>query len=246
MKTVITISNATRKYFYPRVLYFTIVSVLLMVIMLTGCKTYFIAADFDSRTASHKSIAVLPFEMIFTGVKPEKLTQEDVDRIADAESKAFMISFYNELLRSTRGGKKPIRVDVQHYDKTLSILQSNDIDIRASWKEDPGKLAKLLGVDAVVKARIQKHRLMSDLASYGIDLGVHILSVLTDYGAWFWLPSDLTKTNEIKTSSSLIDQQGSSLWSIAFDADADWHKPANEIIDDINRKSAKNFPYRNK
>lgn len=223
-----------------------VISCTVLMIMLTGCKSYFVAVDFDTRTANHKTIAILPFEMIFTGVKPEKLTQADLDTIAVSESKAFMISFYNEILRSTRGGKKPIRVDVQHFDKTLSILQANNMDIRSSWKEDPGQLAKLLGVDAVVKARIEKHRLMSDLASYGIDLGMHILGVLSNYSIWFWLPSDLAKSKEIKSSYSLVDTAGSTLWSIAFDADADWSQPSNQIIDDINRRSAKNFPYRSK
>jgi hypothetical protein len=157
-----------------------------------------------------------------------------------------MISFYNEVLRSTRSGRKPIRVDVQHYDKTLSILKENNIDIRSSWKEDPAKLAKILGVDAVVKTRIEKHRLMSDLTSYGIDLGVHILGVLSDYKFLFWLPPDLAKSKEVKSSCSLLDKEGSTLWSISYDIDADWRKPANEIIDDINWKSAKRFPYRTK
>jgi hypothetical protein len=191
-------------------------------------------------------VAILPFEMIFTGVKPEKLTDADLQKIAESESKAFMISFYDEVLRSTRSGRKPIRVDLQHYDKTISILQAHNIDIRSSWNEDPGKLAEMLGVDAVVKARIEKRRLMSDLASYGIDLGVHILGILSDYAVWFWLPSDLARAKEIKTSFSLLEENGTTLWSISFDEDADWSQPANAIIDEINRKSAKHFPYRSK
>jgi len=62
--------------------------------------------------------------MIFYRVKPEKLTNEDMQIIKEDESKAFMISFYNEFLRSTSGGKKPIRADVQHFDKTISILKT--------------------------------------------------------------------------------------------------------------------------
>lgn len=219
---------------------------LLLLPFLISCKSYFLATDFDTRTANHKTVAVLPFEMIFTGVKPEKLTNEDMQIIEEGESKAFMISFYNEILRSTRGGKKPIRVDVQHFDKTLSILKTNNIDIRSSWKEDPGKLAKILGVDAVIKTRVEKHRLMSDLASYGIDLGTRILGILSDYKIWLWLPPNLAKSKEVKSSSSLLDNGGATLWSIAYDIDADWRSPANEIIDQINRKSAKHFPYRAK
>lgn len=225
--------------------YIVLVSVTLL-LLLASCKSYYVTNDFDTRTANHKTVAILPFEMIFTGTKPEKLTDEDLRIIGEAESKAFMISFYNEVLRSTHGGRNLIRVDVQHFDKTLSILQANNIDMRASWKEDPGELAKLLGVDAVVKARIEKHRLMSDLASYGIDLGMHILGVLSDYSLWFLLPPDLAKSKEIKSTYSLLDEKGTALWSIAYDMDADWSSPANEIIDEINRKSAKHFPYRTK
>lgn len=226
--------------------YIAIACVVLLLTILSSCKSYFVAVDFDTRTASYKTVAILPFEMVFTGVKPEKLTDEELQTIAEAESKAFMISFYNEVMRSTHSGRKPIRVDMQHFDKTLSILKSNNIDIHLSWNEDPGKLANMLGVDAVVKARIEKHRLMSDLASYGIDLGIHILGVLSDYNSWFWVPPDLAKSKEIKSSYSLIDREGSTLWSISYDDDADWSQPANKIIDDINKKSAKYFPYHSK
>lgn len=218
------------------------VSATLLLILLSGCKSYFVAADFDARTANHTTIAILPFEMVFTGVKPEKLTYEDLRTIEEAESKAFMISFYNEVLVSTRRGRKPIRVDVQHFDKTLSTLTANNIDIRTSWNESPGKLANLLGVDAVVKARIEKHRLMSDLASYGIDVGVHIIGVLSHHA--FWFPGDPAKSKEIHTNFSLVDTEGAALWSIAYDINGDWRQAPNKIIDDISRRSAKHFPYR--
>src|SRR5688500_13475714 len=179
--------------------YFAVVFIL---VAFAACKSYFLASDFETRTANHKSIAVLPFEMIFTGVKPEKLTDEDLLMIGEAESKAFMISFYNEVLRSTHNGKKPISVDVQHFDKTINLLKTNNINIRSAWNEDSENLAQILGVDAVVKARIEKHRLMPDLASYGIDLGVHIIGILSNNTIWFWLPSDLTKSKEVKSSFS--------------------------------------------
>lgn len=212
--------------------------------LFSGCKPYYIVSDFENRTANHKTVAVLPFEMIFSGVKPERLTDAELETIKDAESKAFMISFYNEMLQSTRGGKKPIRVDVQHYDKTLKLLNDNGINVRSSWSEDPSAMAKILGVDAVVKARVEKHRLMSDLASYGIDLGVHIINILSDYSFWLWLPPGLTKSKEVNSSYSLIDKDGITLWSISYSEEADWHKASNEIIDHINRGSAKKFPYR--
>lgn len=216
----------------------------ILILIFSSCKPAYIVSDFESRTAMHKTVAVLPFEMIFSGIKPEQLSEAEIEIIKEAESKAFMISFYNEILQSTKGGRKPIRVDVQHFDKTLSLLSKNGIDIRTVWKEDPGKLSDIFGVDAVVKARVEKYRLMSDLTSYGIDLGVHIISVISNYGFWFWMPPDFTKSKEVKTSYSLLDKQGAVLWSISYNVDADWHEPANHIINEINHKSAKTFPYR--
>lgn len=212
--------------------------------ILAGCKSYYIVSDFDERTSGHQSFAILPFEMVFTGKMPENLTEDDVARIGDAESRAFMISFYNEVLRSNRRGSRPFRVDVQHYDRTLSLLEAANISVRDSWRKDPQVLANALGVDAVIKGRIEKHRFMSDLASYGIDLGIRILSVLSDHGAWFLLPAGATTSKAIKANYSLVGKEGTVLWSISYDVDADWRQPANEIIDDINRRSVRHFPYR--
>lgn len=212
---------------------------------LLGCTPYFLSSRFEDVTAGHRVIAVLPFEMHFTGVIPERLTEQDVRDVEEAESKAFQISFYHELLRSTRAGRRAIRVDIQDYHQTLSILEREGIGIRDSWDLPPDRLAGLLKVDAVVRARIDKARLMSDLASYGIEVGVHILNRLTRYGLWPWLPPFSNQSKEITGNYSLFDmQEGITLWSIGFDEGADWRKPANEIIDQINRKAAKKFPYR--
>lgn len=218
---------------------------LILTLTLSGCVPYYIASNFDAQTADHKTIAVLPFEMIYTGYLPEGLTQEDLDEIGMAESQAFQISFYNEILRSTRSGKNPIRVSLQDHRKTMQILEENDVSIRDSWGENPEVLADMLDVDAVVRGRIEKYRLMSDLASYGIDLGAHILNVLTDHFFWPWLPLGFTKSKEIDSSYSLIDaKNGEVIWSVAFQEEADWSRRANDIIDETNRRGARKFPYR--
>ena len=223
----------------------TILFGVFLLFTLSSCVPYYIAGNFDAQTANHKTVAVLPFEMVYTGTMPEGLTPQDLDEIAMAESQAFQISFYNEILRSTRSGNKPIRVNLQDYRKTLDLLEDNRIGIRDSWREKPEVLAQALGVDAVVRGRIEKHRLMSDLASYGIELGVHILNVLSDYAIWPWLPFGVTRSKEIRASYSLMDKNaGEVLWSVAIQEDADWRQRANEIIDNINRRGARKFPYR--
>jgi len=214
-------------------------------ILLFCCTPFFISHDFDFQTAQHKDVAILPFEMHYTGIIPDELVDIAFNQIEEAESKAFMTSYYNEVLRSTRSGKKPIRVNVQHFNKTLQLLDENDIPITDSWTMKAEDLAEILQVDAVLIGHIEKNQLITDLESLGIDIGIHILNILTDNSLWSWIPSDLTKSKEVLTNYTLLDgKNGNTLWSIAYDIEADWRQPANEIIDNVNRRSSKKFPYR--
>jgi hypothetical protein len=213
--------------------------------ILSSCRNYYIAHDFNQRTANHRTIAIAPLEMIFTGNKPNNLSDADLKRLEEGESRAFMISLYNEILRSTRGGKKPIRVSIQSVNNTLSALEGNGISIRDSWKLSSVQLAQILGVDAVVQGSITKKRYMSDLASFGIDLGTQILDIFTGGMAGANVPHQATRTNDIRASYSLSSAgDGTTLFSQAFEYEADWDNTTEEIITYINRRFARNFPYR--
>ncbi len=214
-------------------------------IILFCCTPYFISNNFEIQTVNHKEIAILPFEMTYTGLIPDEISEEDLILVEETESIAFMTSYYNEVLRSTRSGKRPIRVNIQHYKNTLQILDDNGINIFDSWDMKAEDIAEILQVDAVLRGYIEKNQLMPDLESFGIDVGIHIINILTDNALWPWIPFDLTKSKEVKTNYSLVDgKDGTTLWSIAYDIDADWRNPANEIIDDVNRRSSRKFPYR--
>lgn len=219
----------------------------LILLVLTACNPAYLSRDFSAITADHTSIAVLPFEMVYTGVQPKDLSYQDMLDIEIAESQAFQISFYNEILRSTRKGRKPIRVKMQDYKTTISLLRENGIPLHEVENESPERLATILGVDAVVRARIQKHRLMSDLTSYGIEMGARVLSVLSNRSVWPWLPAGVTQSKDIQATYSLIEKdRGEVLWMSSFNVQADWRQRANDIIDQINRRGARKFPYRDK
>ncbi len=224
-----------------------IAAVSLFSLLATSCRhPYFIADNFKSATASHKTIAIMPVEMHFTGKPPEKLTKEQIAEIEAAESQAFQASMYNEILRSTNNGKNPIKVNLLHYSATVQKLKDANISIRDSWQKTPEELSKILGVDAVVKTRIEKERLMSDLQSYGIQIAKDIVFAVTD--TWL-LPiyGVSSKAREVNADYSLLSgQDGATLWSISFREGADWSRPSNDIIDKISRRAAKSFPYRKK
>ena len=61
---------------------FAITLLVLFAIACAGPK-YFTAPDFMQKTTNHKLIAVLPFQMVMTGKKPEKLTDEDIAKVEE-------------------------------------------------------------------------------------------------------------------------------------------------------------------
>lgn len=212
-----------------------------------ACKSYYVSSSFDAKTSSHRVVAVLPVQMVFTGRQPKDITAEQIAEIEEAESRAFQISLHNEILASTRGGRKPFRVDFQSFTKTNAILEENGITIRESWDMMPEELAAKLGVDAVVRSSVEKERYMSDLASYGIEVAVEIVHILTEGAVWGILPGTgrIQKTHDIRANCQLNNgADGVVLWSDAYYASTDWSLPTEHIINGINQRFGKHFPYR--
>jgi hypothetical protein len=98
----------------------------------------------------------------------------------------------------------------------------------------------MLGVDAVVRMRIQKKRYMSDLASMGIDYGKQVLSQI---GTGFPLPYVSSKTNDIYASCNIVSNN-QTLWNNSYQRGADYNRPSDEVINDITDNFGKSFPYK--
>jgi hypothetical protein len=203
---------------------------------------YYKTSYFDQQTAHHKIVAVLPAEMIFTGKQPDNLKPEDISKIEEQESKMFQQSLYNSILRYANSRKFFTRVNVQDLSTTQRILAEHNIHFRDAWKKDDKELATLLGVDAVVKMRIQKQRYMSDMASYGISLTKQIIQN-TGVTSKIPLPYVPNKTNDIYASCNIVSNN-QALWNDSYKAASDYNSPANEIIEHITNNFGQHFPYK--
>jgi hypothetical protein len=71
----------------------------------TSCHRYYTNTNFDTATAKHKTVAVLPANVILTGNKPKKMTLEDIDKQEMAESASFQQSLYSNILRHANSKK---------------------------------------------------------------------------------------------------------------------------------------------
>lgn len=202
---------------------------------------YYTSSTFEQRTAHHRIVAILPAEMIFTGKQPENLSPDDIKQIEETESKSFQQSLYNSILRYANGRKYFTQINFQDAVTTQKLLEENKIDTRDSWKRNANELAKILGVDAVVRMRIEKKRYMSDLASYGISVG---RSIINNTGIGSKIPIPIrNRTNDIYASCNVVSDNAT-LWNDSYKGASNWNNPSDQIIEDITDAFGRNFPYK--
>lgn len=217
-------------------------------LLLGGCsKNYYISNNFEQRTQNHKVIAILPAQMIYTNnlLDDLGLENQDLAEIEEAESRAFQISLSDQLLAMAQRGKKSMRVELQSLEQTNHLLASKNINIKSSWDKSPSELAAILGVDAVVKSRVEKQRYLPDLAAFGISLGTKIVSLLTRNPFWLINNGNVAKTNDLYISCSLIDGENNNvLWSTNANSSTDWNVSLREVADRLNNVFARKFPYK--
>lgn len=212
------------------------------VVFFSACShKHYVTSYFDQQTMHHKLIAVLPAEMIFTGVQPKELSTEDIIQIEENESRIFQSYLVNSILRYANTNRYYMTVGVQDISTTQKLLEDNGISIRDSWREDDKKLAKILGVDAVVRMRIQKKRYMSDLASFGVSYGQQVLYQIGNVGKF--IPYVPNKTNDIYASCNVVSNN-QTLWNDDYRGTSNYNVSSERVIDNITDNFGQHFPYR--
>jgi hypothetical protein len=179
--------------------------------------------------------------MIFTGTQPKDLSTEDISKIEENESRMFQNYLFNSILRYANDRKYYTAIGIQDISTTEKLLEDNNISIRDSWKQDDKKLAKILGVDAVVRMRIQKKRYMSDLASLGVDYGQQVLNQIGNVGKY--IPNVPNKTNDIYASCNVISDN-QTLWNDDYRGSSNYNVSSERVIDNITDNFGRHFPYR--
>jgi len=196
---------------------------------------------FEQQTVNHRIIAVLPAEMIYTGTQPKNVTPEDIAKIEETESRMFQNYLFSAILKYANSKKYYTAVGLQDISTTQKLLEDNNISIRDSWKQDDVKLAHLLGVDAVVRMRIQKQRYMSDLASFGVGYGQQVLYQIGNVGKY--VPYVPNKTNDIYASCNIVSNN-QTLWNDDYRGSSNYTVSSEKVIDNITDNFGRHFPYR--
>ncbi len=218
--------------------------IVLSALVFSCSNKYYTASNFSEKTEDHKVVAILPAEMIFTGRLPKNMSPEDIARSEESESVNFQYALLNSILRHANTRKYITTVNFQDVNTTEKLMEKNSITIRDSWKKDDEEIARILGVDAVIRMRIHKQRYMSDEASYGVGVAKSII-YKTGVGSKVPVPRSVGKTYDIYASCNLVSDN-QTLWNDNYKRYADWDTPANQIIEWITNEFGEHFPYKQK
>jgi hypothetical protein len=215
-----------------------IIPLLAAAVLLASCNRHTSSSSVYQKTASHRVVAILPAEMIYTGVPPKNVKQEDLEKLEEQESKIFQQYLHDNILQNGNTPRYSLTVSVQNYMNTLQLLADHNISFRDSWYKTDTALCNILKVDAVIRLRIQKKRYMSDAASMGIDYGRQIVGAVLKRNVY--APS---KTNDIMASCSIVSK-GETVWNDNYKRASDWDTPADHVVNNITENFANHIPYR--
>ncbi len=217
---------------------------LFLALLLAACSASYKKAEaFDLRTAEHRHIAVFPFWVKLLGSPPKELSPEEMEALLWQEGIVLQREFYRQLQERQEPGDS-LRVRIQPVSETLAIIEREGFTLSDLYTEDIRKIAPAFGVDAFVRTRIEKARLFKDLSAYGIAIDEQYRELLDNQERWSDIPGSTLSAREIGVEMLLLDQNGGvPLWTAAFSDQVVWYRDPTEIIDDLTRKAARNFPY---
>src|SRR6187402_373101 len=217
----------------------------IFILFLFSCSNkYYTAGNFEEKTEKHKVVAILPAEVTLSGKLPKNLTPEDIAKAEERESIDFQYALMNSILNHANTKKYITTVNFQDINTTQKILEQNNISVRDSWKKDDEELAKLLGVDAVIRMNIRKQRYMRDEASYGVGVAKQVI-YKTGIGSKVPVPGSVGKTYDVYATCNLLSDN-QTLWNDNYKRAADWDTQPNVIIEWITDSFGENFPYKQK
>jgi len=217
----------------------------IFILFLFSCSNkYYTANNFEEKTENHKLVAILPAEVTFTGKQPKNLSPDAIAKAEERESIDFQYALMNSILNHANTKKYITTVNFQDINTTLKILEKNSISVRDSWNKDDNELAKLLGVNSVIRMNIRKQRYMSDEASYGVGVARQVI-YKTGIGSKVPVPSSVGKTYDIYASCNLLSDN-QTLWNDNYKRSTDYDVQPNVVIEWITDDFGENFPYKEK
>lgn len=204
-----------------------VVAVLSPVALFAGAQKY-THPRFAELTASHKSIAILPFKVVVDKKHlPKNVTLEMVEASEREEAMEFQRQLYARFLQRAQAGE--YTVDFQDVDQTNTLLARAGISLDSLSLHTRDEIAKALGVDAVVSGSIHQ----SQPTSTGMAFAQSLLIGFSG------------STNRLDINMTVHNgADGALLWSYDHTDKGDLADSVEAMVKSLLKKVAGNFPYR--
>ena len=212
----------------------------LMIIIASSCRSSYVAEDFQEISKAHQTIAVLPFHIINNRPFPRGITQSEQQQIQEGESTVFQVSLIRQLLKKDSQRKsKQMQVRILSAQETNSLLRKNGISLLEVHKMKPQKLAKVIGVDAVVTNTLQKNWFVTDFKAFNVRVSNDIV-----IGGNFPIRPRFSSRTYSLVSDIVDGDNGEIISSLSAESHRlKLRKRKQSFVQIVNRKISRNFPY---
>ena len=186
------------------------------------------STDFNNALSKHKTVAILPAEVSIQ-LRPNQAKGMTAEQMEDMRQKtAYDVQEKMQGWFLRRSEKFNYTVAFQDVIKTNSLLKQAGISYADLSTTDRSKLARVLGVDAVMQDWLNMEKPMSEGAAVAVGLLV---------GAW-------GNTNKVATTINIHDgTSGNLLWKYDYQASGSVGSSTTRLVDALMRNATKKFPY---
>jgi hypothetical protein len=231
----------------------TLLSCVILGLFLTGCTTINSTTGSQAKIKSHKTIAIIPFEVRFDlrNKNLQKFNEKELAGVRHFMALGLQQYLYNWLKNYSR--KRKFTASIQNIDITDRILTENKISYAILYNMSRTELAKMLDVDAVLTPNVIFAQPNSEAASL---LAIPLSAVPLGSGSVFFYTR--LATQQMKMQVLLTDRETeTSFWTFETKTNNSMRTmpssnrqkenilyPLFDNIDETLIKFIRNFPYK--
>lgn len=201
--------------------------------------------SYDMYASKHRKLAIVPVE-VEGRVFKEKVSQSNQIELLAKEQKYINDVLFQKIIKRTGRDKNDIKIELMSNYAVLDVFSKSEKDPLEISKMSNKELALLLGVDAILRTKVNTKIL---LHSYEDDIMKEVLRGANVFLGSKPILSTILNTDlhPINITAEIIDAESESvIWSYHKLEKLEVAEKHNDVLNDICKDIAMRLPYREK
>ncbi len=156
------------------------------ILVMASCNSnvYKDKAFFSKASLSGQTLAVLPAEVTYSGNLPKNWDAARIAKMENEESSRLQQEVYDDFLyhASERVVRKKWEIKLMDIKVVNDRLEKSGVSLKDSWNLPSEEIARIVGADLVLRAKVENVRYMSQAAATGINIGASVIEGLLNKG----------------------------------------------------------------